>query len=57
MTEAEQYADGKLMEAKDLVKLAFGSLNPAPKEPVTEAILKALDSLDAARKALKERMP
>jgi hypothetical protein len=57
MTDDEQYADEKLIEAKDLIKLGFGALNPAPKEPSAVAILAVLDSIDAARKALKERMP
>ena len=41
---------------RENVKEAFRILDPAPKEPLAKAILKALDSIDAARKALKERM-
>jgi hypothetical protein len=57
MTSDEKLADKGLLRAKDYVKEAFRILDPAAKEPLAKAILKAIDSIDAARKALKERMP
>ena len=45
------------LQAKEEVKEAFRLLEPYAKEPLAKALLKALDSIDAARKALKERIP
>jgi hypothetical protein len=56
MTRDEKHADAHLMQAKEDVKEAFRLIDPNAKEPVSKAILKALDSIDAARKALKERI-
>jgi hypothetical protein len=56
MNKDEKRADEFLWSATENVKLAFHILDPYAKEPLAKAILKALDSIDAARKALKERM-
>lgn len=56
MTKDEKRGDEFLWSATENVKEAFRILDPNAKEPLAKAILKALDSIDAARKALKERM-
>jgi hypothetical protein len=57
MTRDEKHADAHLMQAKEDVKEAFRLIDPAAIEPAAKAIVKAMDSIDAARKALKERGP
>ncbi len=57
MTRDEKHADAHLMQAKEEVKEAFRILDPYATEPLTNKILKTLDCIDAARKALKERGP
>ena len=54
MTRDEKHADTHLMQAKEDVKEAFRLIDPAAKDPVAKAILKTIDTIDAARKALKE---
>jgi molecular chaperone GrpE (heat shock protein) len=57
MTRDEKHADAHLMQAKEEVKEAFRLLDPNATEPLAKAILKTLDTIDRARKVLKERMP
>ncbi len=57
MTKDEKHADAHLMQAKEEVKEAFRLIDPYAKEPLADALLKTLDSIDRARKALKERGP
>jgi molecular chaperone GrpE (heat shock protein) len=57
MTRDEKHADAHLMKTKEEVKEAFRLLDPYAKEPLATALLKTLDTIDRARKALKERMP
>jgi hypothetical protein len=55
MTKRELKADLLLMDAKDSVRKAIKVLDPNAIEPAALAILRVLDTIDKARKALKGR--
>jgi hypothetical protein len=56
MTNEERVADSALNEAKRNVKEAFAILDPAPRDPLAKALLKVLDTIDDARRKLKNRL-
>jgi hypothetical protein len=55
MTKEETSADQCLYNAKDIVKRALRLLDPSPRDPITETLLRILDDIDVARKKLKDR--
>ena len=55
MTDEEELADQYLMAAKENVKGAIKTLDPSPRDPLATALLRVLDTIDAARKKLKHR--
>jgi len=57
MSLTEDQADILLRSAKADVRLAVLVLDPSPVEPVAQAMLKVLDTIDQAREELKRRGP
>jgi len=55
MTTQELKADNLLLDAKTDAKRSLTILDPAPKDPLAQAILRVLDAIDYARRKLKER--
>lgn len=55
MTRDEKDADGMLAIAKRYTKAAFTLIDPSPRDPLAVTLLRVLDSIDQARKVLKER--